>query len=124
VLRRPPCSCTEVRGRRGQAAIETSLSLFGVVVLIMGTWHLFQVTWGAQNANIRAREAVLHGTSNMSGKKASFTTADNPVWDEGKDNYKLAEYGSPLNFSASATDRTNDGFFAGQTITANAYLTE
>ena len=98
--------------------------MFGVVVLIMGTWHLFQVTWGAQNANIRAREAILHGTTYMSGKKAQYSSADNPVWDQSANNYKLASYGQPMNFTASATDRTNDGFFSGQDITATVQITE
>lgn len=120
--KRPPCSCTE--RRRGQAAIETTLSMFGIVVLIMGTWHLFQVTWAAQNANIRAREAVLHGTSNMTGKKLQFSEASSPVWDTSANNYKLASYGETIDFTATATDRTNNGFFSGQDITATARITE
>ncbi len=98
--------------------------MFGIVVLIMGTWHLFQVTWATQNANIRAREAVLHGTTYMSGKKMQFSNAESPVWDQSANNYKLASYGETIDFKATATDRTNDGFFQGQDITATAVITE
>ena len=48
------------RGRRGQAAVETVFMLPIFMLIFIGMYELFTVTYGAQHAHIRARENLLH----------------------------------------------------------------
>ncbi len=98
-------SATERPGRlrrRGQAAVETMMLAFMVAVIVVATFHLWKVTWASQNAHIRAREAVLHGTTYMSGPKAAATSGGGQIFDGS--NYRKAEWGQPISFAASADD--------------------
>ncbi len=75
---------------------------FMVAVIVVATFHLWKVTWASQNAHIRAREAVLHGTTYMSGPKAGATSGGGQIFDG--NNYRKAEWGQSINFTASADD--------------------
>lgn len=48
------------RGRKGQAAVETVFMLPIFMLIFIGMYELFTVTYGAQHAHIRARENLLH----------------------------------------------------------------
>jgi hypothetical protein len=82
--------------RRGQAAVETMLLAFLVMMILMSLVHLFTVTWASENAHIRAREGVMHGTSYLVGDRAdiAYTSVSSSPFDSMAKNYSalLAEY--------------------------------
>lgn len=53
-------SCLRRRGARGQSAVETMFMIPLLLLVFMGMYELFTLTFAAQNAHIRAREYVLH----------------------------------------------------------------
>jgi len=89
--------------RRGQAAVETMMLAFMVAVMVVATFHLWKVTWAAENSNIRAREAMFHGTAYMTGPRAGNTSAS-ALFNQGEKNYNKATPGGSINFSSSASD--------------------
>ena len=50
------------RHRRGQSAVETLIALPVVILVLVAMVQLWSLTWATQNAHLRAREAVLHGS--------------------------------------------------------------
>jgi hypothetical protein len=116
--------------RRGQAAVETMLLTFMVMVVLLGVVHMFSLTWGSQNAHIRAREAVFHGTAYQSGRGAdsAFTQPGSSPFSTSLPgpggNYTVAEDSIvPFNFSATASDQARDDLFGGQAISVTAQIT-
>lgn len=103
--------------RRGQSAVETMLMVFGLMVVLMSMVHLWQVTWGAQNANIRAREVLLHGDAYLDPGRAAYTSFNDAEipFDVAASTYKKATPGSAV-FSASAQDQTMDDIIGSQTL--------
>jgi hypothetical protein len=96
------------------------LMVFGLMVVLMSMVHLWQVTWGAQNANIRAREVLLHGDTYLDPGRASYTSFNDAEipFDVSAGTYKKATAGSAV-FSASAQDRTKDDIIGSQTLEVN-----
>ena len=92
-----------LRHRRGQAAVETMMLAFMVAVMVVATFHLWKVTWAAENSHIRAREAMFHGNAYMNGPRASGTSGSG-LFDEGEQNYNKATPGGSINFNSSASD--------------------
>lgn len=48
------------KNQSGQAAVETIFMLPIFVLIFVGMYELFSVTFAAQNAHVRAREYLLH----------------------------------------------------------------
>ena len=116
--------------RRGQAAVETMLLTFMVMVVLLGVVHLFSLTWASQNAHIRAREAAFHGDAFLTGTKANsqFIQPGSAPFDQAMPgpggNYTVAEDSiTPFQFSATATDESRDDLFGSQEIEVTATIT-
>lgn len=94
--------------------------VFGLMVVLMSMVHLWQVTWGATNANIRAREVLLHGDTYLDPGRASYATfnAAEIPFDVGAGTYKKATPGSAV-FKASAQDQTKDDIIGAQSLEVN-----
>lgn len=112
--------------RRGQAAVETMMLAFMVMVILVCMVHLFSVTWASENAHMRAREGVLHRTTYLQGKRAGtdfiVPGADSP-WDSATSNYRVAESGAqPFRFQADAYDTTMDDMIGSQDIWVTATI--
>jgi hypothetical protein len=110
------------RPRRGQAAVETMMLAFMVMVILMCMFHLFTVTWASQNAHIRAREALLHGHTYMQGDRVSYSQANNELFDG--NNYTKADRNGTIDFTAGASDQTRDDFIGAKDINITATITE
>ncbi|MED5370465.1 MAG: hypothetical protein VX899_05610 [Myxococcota bacterium] len=103
--------------REGQSAVETMLLVFGVMVVLMAMVHLWQVTWAAQNANLRAREVLLHGDTYLDPGRAAYVTY-NPSeipFDPAAGTYKKANPGA-ASFRAGAFDATQDDIIGSQSL--------
>ncbi len=121
------------RRRRGQAAVETMLLTFMVMIVLLGLVHLFSLTWASQNAHIRAREAVFHGDAYLTGAKgdSQFTQPSSAPFDPSmpgvsgnSGNYTVAEDSiTPFDFSATAKDNARDDLFGSQEIEVTAKIT-
>lgn len=83
-----------VRGRRaegGQSAVETMFMIPIMLFVFMGMFELFTITFGAQNAHIRAREYVLHdGAYTSSAPSGENATKGDTVFDPASKNYRIA----------------------------------
>ena len=117
------------RRRQGQAAVETMLLAFLVMMILMSLVHLFTVTGASENAHIRAREGVMHGTGYLVGDRAdiAYTTVSSAPFDSMTENYSAIcnDYTCPITpyrFTATATDTTPDDFFGSQTIFVQAVI--
>jgi len=118
------------RRRSGQAAVETMLLAFLVMLILMSLVHLFTVTWASENAHIRAREGVMHGTGYLVGDRAdvAYTTVISAPFDSMTGNYTALcqDYVCPITpyrFSAIATDTTpSHDLFGSQSITVQAVI--
>ncbi len=115
--------------RRGQAAVETMLLAFMIMMILMSLVHLFTVTWASENAHIRAREGVMHGTDYLTGDRAdiAYTSVSSAPFDSMTGNYSAicSDYTCPITpfrFTATATDSTPDDFFGSQTISVQAVI--
>lgn len=122
-------SITKPRRRRGQAAIETMLLAFLVMMVLLGMVQLFTLTWGSQNAHIRAREAVFHGDAYLEGTRASsqYTQPGSAPFSTSLagpgGNYTVAEDELvPLDFSATAVDQSREDLFGSHRIDARALM--
>lgn len=77
---------------RGQSAVETMFMIPIMLLVFMGMFELFTLTFAAQNAHIRAREYVLHG-----GKYITDAPGGEPgknadtVFDYNAGNYRIAD---------------------------------
>lgn len=116
--------------RRGQAAVETMLLAFMVMVVLLGLVQLFSLTWASQNAHIRAREAAFHGDAYQSGRGAdlAFTQPGTAPFSTSLPgpggNYTVAEDSvTPFTFSATASDESRDDLFGSRTISVSAQIT-
>ncbi len=132
-------------GERGQSAVETMFMVPILLLVFIGMYELFTITFAAQNAHIRAREYVLHaGFYTPSGVKDAMSepvgniNSGGPLFDNG--NYIVADTdiwglssapgggGSPnLGWRASAHDRGIRGVVLddgdrGTYIKATAYI--
>jgi hypothetical protein len=109
-----------------------------ICTMLIGMLHLFQVTWATQNAHIRAREAVMHGTTYLENyaprDDSDYVKVVSTPWDG--QNYKKAGYtdegqpgsfpggvDTPYKFTAQATDATRDDSFGQQKIKVTATIT-
>lgn len=102
------------RTRRGQSAVETLIVLPVVVLVFVAMYQLWSLTWAAQNAHLRAREALLHGTTYL-GRRGSDVSARDVF--SGR-NYKTA--GSRVfYYRATAEDQTLGGV-AGRSVRVRA----
>ncbi len=121
------------RSRRGQSAVETMLLATMICTMLIGMLHLFQVTWATQNAHIRAREAVMHGTTYLDNHapRADYVSVGSTPWDDSELNYKKAGYAGSrpggvdvaYTFTAEATDATRNDSFGQQQIEVTATIT-
>jgi len=118
-MRTRPQQRTHRSGRRGQAAVETMMLAFMVAVMVVATFHLWKVTWAAENSHIRAREAMFHGTAYMTGARSN-NTSGSALFNTGEKNYNKATPGGSINFSSSASDSVDS---AG-TINVNLKITQ
>ncbi len=119
--------------RRGQSAVETMLLATMICTMLIGMLHLFQVTWATQNAHIRAREAVMHGTTYLENHapRADYVSVGSTPWDDSDLNYNKAGYSgttpggvdTPYTFTAQATDATRNDSFGQQEIEVTATIT-
>mgnify|MGYP001346462923 CR=1 FL=1 len=119
------------RRRRGQAAVETMLLVFLVMLVLLGLVHFFSLTWGSQNAHLRAREAAFHGDAFLQGTRAGsqFTQPGTAPFSTSLagpgGNYTVAPSEVlPFVFSAGASDEPRDDMFrqSGQTIRVDAVI--
>lgn len=106
--------------RRGQSAVETLIALPIVILVLVAMVQLWSLTWATQNAHLRAREAVLHGSSTyLRGGRSDGVTAFAPF--AGR-NYTPA-ISTNFYFRATATDQTLPGVDdRGTTVRATAVL--
>jgi Flp pilus assembly protein TadG len=116
--------------RRGQAAVETMLLAFMVMVVLLGLVQLFSLTWASQNAHIRAREAAFHGDAYQAGRGAdlAFTQPGTSPFSTSLPgpggNYTVAEDSiTPFTFSATASDQSRDDLFGARNISVSAQIT-
>ena len=109
-----------VQRRRGQSAVETLIALPIVILVIVAMVQLWSLTWATQNAHLRAREAVLHGSGTyLRGSRSDGVTAFAPF--SGR-NYTPA-LSRDFYFRATATDQTLPGVNdRGTTVRATAVL--
>jgi Flp pilus assembly protein TadG len=119
-----------IKKRRGQAAVETMLLTFMVMVVLLGVVHLFSLTWASQNAHIRAREAAFHGDAFQQGRGAdsAFTQPGSAPFSTSMPgpggNYTVAEDSiTSFNFSATASDQSRNDLFGSQAIQVTARIT-
>ena len=90
--------------QRGQSAVETMFMIPLLVLVFMGMYELFTITFAAQNAHIRAREYVLHNgaytpssrrpppeAGNPATNGTLYTSGNPPLFDGG--NYIVADPG-------------------------------
>ena len=114
------------RRRRGQAAVETMLLTFTVMLVLLGLVHLFSVTWASQNAHIRAREAVFHGDAYLdvsNGYTEPSTAPFSASLPGPGGNYTVASgYEVDFAFTASANDESRDDYFEAQSIEVDAKI--
>lgn len=88
-----------LHGQRGQSAVETMFMIPIMLFVFMGMFELFTVTFGAQNAHIRAREYVLHdGAFTSSAPAGENATKGDTVFDRNAKNYRIA---SPESWGAA-----------------------
>ena len=107
--------------RRGQSAVETVLLVPVLLMVLVATYQLFSLTFAAENAHLRAREHVLHGTSYLQDR--AYRTSGSTVFDAGRQNYRKAEPGS-FRFESSSSDRSIPGVgTTGEEVTATAVVT-
>jgi len=135
------------RGLRGQSAVETMFMIPIMLLVFMGMYELFTLTFATQNAHIRAREYVLHDGAYISAAPAGEPgTGGNSVFDAGAGNYRIADpsswgaagaatgSSSAKGFSAFAHDQAIAGISSaangnaqfggrpGEYVRANAYI--
>ena len=102
--------------RRGQSAIETMMVVPLVAVTILALYYLWSVIFASENAHIRARESVLHGSAYLAddgGVSGSSPFAGN--------NYKRAD-DTDFHFESSARDESLGVFGAAEPIEAKAII--
>lgn len=83
------------RSRAGQAAVETIFMLPTFLLIFIGMYELFSVTFAAQNAHIRAREYLFHHgaylpNSRIPGWEGNQNKPGNPIFDVGAGEYAVA----------------------------------
>ncbi len=99
-------TATKVRSPRqgGQSAVETMFMIPLLLLVFMGMYELFTITFAAQNAHIRAREYVLHNgqytldarrpapeAGNLVSNGSLDTSGNSPLFTGG--NYIIADPG-------------------------------
>jgi hypothetical protein len=112
---------TATRARRAQAAVETMLALPLLMMVLMGTYYLFTITFAAENAHLRAREYVLHENAYLGSR--AYNVSGSSVWDG--DNYRKAERGvHSYSYRATSSDSSITGMESTgrQTLRANAAI--
>ncbi len=97
---------------------------FTIAVVLVAMFHLFTVTWASQNAHIRAREALLHDTTNLSGTRLSYTDPSSSPWSTADNNYQIAAPNQPIFWSAGAHDTTRDDLIGPQDVQVTLVITE
>jgi len=106
-----------MRCRRGQSAVETMMVVPIVAVTIMALYYLWSVIYAAENAHVRAREYVLHGSAylgSVDGTSGSDVFSGN--------NYRRADSTS-FHFESSSTDQSLAVFGRAESIEAKAVIT-
>lgn len=76
---------------RGQSAVETMFMIPIMLLVFMGMYELFTITFAAQNAHIRAREYVLHDGAYVQGRAPQGEGGGASVFDAGNGNYIIAD---------------------------------
>lgn len=108
-----------MRRRKGQSAVETLLVVPIFIVVIVAMLQLWSITWGSQNAHLRAREYVLHEDTYLGGR--SGDASGSAPWDG--DNYAKAT-STTFRFEATSSDEGLPGVSrSGQRVTATAVIT-
>lgn len=119
-----PASSVTKRRRQGQAAVETMIMAFTIAVILVSMFHLFTVTWATQNAHIRAREAVLHDTTNLDAGRLGYTTPQSSPWSNADNNYEIADPSNVIFWTAGANDTTRDDLIGPQDVRVTWTITE
>ncbi len=83
-------------GQRGQSAVETMFMIPLLILVFMGMFELFTITFAAQNAHIRAREYVLHNGAYVPASRRPASEAGAPA-----SNGTLVTSGNPPLFDGS-----------------------
>lgn len=111
------------RRRRGQAAVETMVLSFGIMVVLVAMFHLFMVTWASGQAHMRAREALLHGDSYQTGTRRNYVESGNIPFNTSSSYPRKAVPGTSMEFTARAWDETLEDSFGSQTFQVEAVIT-
>ncbi len=82
--------------QRGQSAVETMFMIPLLLLVFMGMFELFTITFAAQNAHIRAREYVLHNGAYVPASRRPAPEAGSPA-----SNGTLQTSGNPPLFDGS-----------------------
>lgn len=102
--------------RRGQSAVETMMVVPLVAMTIMALYYLWSIIFASENAHIRAREHVLHGSAYQSGSDVSGSDPFSGT------NYQRADSRS-FHFEAKATDQSLPVFGRAERIETKAVIT-
>ena len=110
-----------IRRRRAQSAVEVILLVPVIMMVFISMYYLWSITFAAQNCNLRAREAALHGTKYL-GPRANGASGSAPL---SGNNYQVADrWPAEFDFNGTSSDTSIPGMGdATVTITANAYIT-
>lgn len=105
--------------RRAQSTVEAMLVLPLLVLVIIAMYQLWSIAWASQNAHLRAREQVLHGSTYQS-ERPGDVSGSGPFE---HDNYAKAD-STRFHFTAEATDEALQGVGRrGERIRARATIT-
>ena len=102
-------SSTRRRGQRGQSAVETMFMIPVLLLVFVGMYELFSITFASQHAHIRAREYVLHNGRYIEQAPAGENAGGSSVFSSS--NYRVADKdiwgagGSGRGYTAWAHDR-------------------
>ena len=95
-----------MRHRRAQSAVEVMLVAPVAVLVLLAMLQLFTLTFAAENAHLRAREHVLHGTAYL--RDRAWRTGGTTVFDEAAGTYRVAAPG-PFRFESRSSDHALPG---------------
>lgn len=100
------------------------LSVPVLLMVFVGMYYLWSVTFAAQNAHMRAREYAFHRDTYLGDRAHGTSGVEGSVW-SGSD-YKKAERGiTPFRFGGRASDNSIPGMntYGSRSISTTAYIT-
>lgn len=102
--------------QRGQSAVETMMVVPLIAVVIMALYYLWSIIFASENAHLRAREAVLHGSAYQSSSDVSGSDVFSGS------NYARADSRS-FRFETEAEDQSLPVFGRAESIRTKAVIT-